>query len=62
MKFYYPYLGYKEQCKRIPIAFPPQHQPVQPGMEYLMLPRPIFDNPDYIGSCKLEKGCPNYRG
>lgn len=54
MKFYYPYLGYKEQCKRIPIAFPPQHQPVQPGMEYLMLPRPIFDNPDYIGSCKLE--------
>lgn len=54
MKFYYPYLGYKEQCKRIPIAFPPQHQPVQPGMEYLMLPRPIFDNPDYTGSCKLE--------
>ncbi|WP_368490149.1 SDR family oxidoreductase [Clostridium sp. BJN0013] len=54
MKFYYPYLGYKEQCKKIPIAFPPQHQSVQPGMEYLMIPRPIFDNPDYIGSCKLE--------
>lgn len=54
MIFYYPYLGYKIQCKQVPIAFPPQHQPVQPGLEYIMKPRPIFDNPDYIGSCKLE--------
>jgi NAD(P)-dependent dehydrogenase (short-subunit alcohol dehydrogenase family) len=52
--FYYSYLGYKTQCKQVPIAFPPQHQPVQPGLEYIMKPRPIFDNPDYIGSCKLE--------
>ncbi|MBV4414828.1 SDR family oxidoreductase [Clostridium tyrobutyricum] len=54
MIFYYSYLGYKTQCKQVPIAFPPQHQPVQPGLEYIMKPRPIFDNPDYIGSCKLE--------
>ncbi len=54
MIFYYPYLGYKIQCKQVPIAFPPQHQPFQPGLEYIMHPMPIFDNPDYIGSCKLE--------
>lgn len=54
MFFSYPYLGYKTQCRQIPIAFPPQHQPVQPGLEYIMKPRPIFDNPDYTGSCKLE--------
>ncbi|MHC6181408.1 SDR family oxidoreductase [Clostridium sp. JNZ X4-2] len=54
MTFYYPYLGYKTKCKQVPVAFPPQHQPVQPGLEYIMQPRPIFDNPNYIGSCKLE--------
>jgi len=52
--FYYPYLGYKEQCKKIPIAFPSQHQSKQPGLETLMCPRPIFDNPDYTGSNKLK--------
>ena len=31
-----------------------QSQDVQPGMEYLMDPRPIFDNPNYIGSGKLK--------
>ena len=35
-------------------TFPPQHQPVQPGLEALMSPRPIFDNPNYIGSGKLK--------
>lgn len=54
MIFHYQYLGYKEQCKKIPIAFPPQHQDRQPGFETLMHPRPIFDNPDYIGSDKLK--------
>ncbi|MFC0905131.1 SDR family oxidoreductase [Clostridium sp. MT-14] len=54
MFFSYPYLGYKTQCRQIPIAFPPQHQSVQPGLEYIMRPRPIFDNPDYTGSCKLK--------
>ncbi len=54
MIFHYPYLGYKEQCKEIPISFPAQHQATQPGIETLMHPRPIFDNPDYIGSNKLK--------
>lgn len=54
MIHYYPYFGYITECKRIPITFPPQHQPVQPGLEFLMFPRPIFNNPDYIGSGKLK--------
>ena len=31
-----------------------QYQTVQPGMEYLMEPKPIFDNPNYKGSGKLK--------
>ena len=31
-----------------------QYQSVQPGMEYLMKPKPIFDNPNYKGSGKLK--------
>lgn len=31
----YPYLGYKTQCRKTPIAFPPHHQSVQPGLEYM---------------------------
>ena len=30
-------------CKEVPIAFPPQHQNTQPGMEYMMDPRPISE-------------------
>ncbi len=36
------------------ILAPEQSQSEQPGMEYLMNPRPIFDNPNYIGSGKLK--------
>ena len=36
------------------IMAPEQSQPTQPGMEYLMTPRPIFDNPMYKGSGKLK--------
>jgi len=50
----FPYFGYKAECKEIPMTFPPQHQPVQPGLEYIMFPRPIFNNPDYIGTGKLK--------
>ena len=32
---------------------PPQSQEKQPGLEYIMEPRPIFDNPGYKGSGKL---------
>ncbi|WP_312093575.1 SDR family oxidoreductase [Aminipila sp.] len=54
MKLFYPYLGYKEECNKIPIQFPPQHQPVQPGLETLMVPKPVFNNPNYIGTGKLK--------
>lgn len=36
------------------IMAPEQSQDRQPGMEYLMTPRPIFDNPSYKGSGKLK--------
>lgn len=49
----YPYYGVETECKPKPITFPPQHQDVQPGLEYLMHPLPISDNPNYRGSGKL---------
>ena len=36
------------------IMAPEQSQERQPGMEYLMDPKPIFDNPNYKGSGKLN--------
>ena len=45
-------IGFK--CKEFTVKYPPQMQEVQPGMEYLMIPRPIFDNPNYVGSGKLK--------
>lgn len=36
------------------IMAPEQSQENQPGFEYLMTPRPIFDNPNYLGSGKLK--------
>lgn len=50
----YPYYGSEVQCKNVPLSFPPQHQSRQPGMEYLMVPRPISENPAYQGSGKLR--------
>ncbi|GGI10107.1 hypothetical protein GCM10007380_01130 [Gottfriedia solisilvae] len=49
----YPYYSYEEKCKQVPITFPPQHQDMQPGIESIMNPVPISDNPDYNGSGKL---------
>ena len=46
--------GYGLKCKKFIVEFPPQEQPMQPGMEYLMTPRPIFDNPNYKSSGKLK--------
>ena len=46
--------GYGYKCNKYKVQFPPQHQDVQPGMEYLMKPRPIFDNPRYKGCSKLK--------
>lgn len=45
--------GYGLICKEHRLEFPPQHQDVQPGMEYLMKPRPIFNNPYYRSAGKL---------
>lgn len=49
----YPYYSYQTTCKNTPITFPPQHQDTQPGLEYMMVPRPISDNPYYRGNGKL---------
>lgn len=46
--------GYGWKCTNFKIKYPPQEQNTQPGMEYLMKPRPIFDNPNYKGSDKLK--------
>lgn len=35
-------------------SFPPQYQDVQPGIESIMNPRPIFDNSNYMGCGKLK--------
>lgn len=51
----YPYIGYKTTCEETPISFPQQHQDRQPGFEYLMVPRPIFDKPHDLGSGKLQE-------
>lgn len=42
------------QTKKYQIMAPEQSQSIQPGMEYLMTPKPIFDNPNYKGSGKLK--------
>ena len=42
------------KCTEFKVQYPPQCQCEQPGMEYIMQPRPIFDNPNYIGSGKLK--------
>lgn len=34
--------------------YPPQHQNQQPGIESLMNPRPVFDDPNYKSSGKLK--------
>ncbi|MTT31900.1 SDR family oxidoreductase [Terrilactibacillus sp. BCM23-1] len=49
----YPYYSSTEKCEEVPLTFPPQHQNYQPGMEYLMNPKPIFENPNVKGSQKL---------
>ena len=49
-----PYLGFKDENLKTPITFPAQQQKYQPGMEYEMNPKPIFENPNYVPSKKLE--------
>ena len=49
---YYGDMGIKSTIYKI--LAPEQSQDKQPGMEYLMDPLPIFDNPNYKGSGKLK--------
>ncbi len=49
-----PYCHNSINFENLPKKFPPQHQSVQPGIESIMVPNPIFDNPDYRGSGKLK--------
>lgn len=51
----YPYLNYKNENFRTPITFPAQHQNIQPGLEFKITPPPIFENPDWISSNKLQE-------
>jgi NAD(P)-dependent dehydrogenase (short-subunit alcohol dehydrogenase family) len=53
-KLFYSPLGNKNESENVPVTFPAQHQDVQPGIEKVMTPRPIFDNPNYIGTGKLK--------
>ncbi|MCI1575976.1 MAG: SDR family oxidoreductase [Weizmannia coagulans] len=48
------YYGSETKCEEVSNTFPPQHQTRQPGFEYLMIPRPVYDNPHYIGTGKLS--------
>lgn len=52
---FYNYYGSKGiKSTEYKILAPEQSQSNQPGLEYLMNPRPIFDNPNYKGSGKLK--------
>nr|WP_106783207.1 SDR family oxidoreductase [Lysinibacillus timonensis] len=42
------------QYKEVAITVPEQRQYRQPGLERLMVPRPIIENPNYQGSNKLK--------
>lgn len=53
-KYYNYYDKVGVQSTEYNIMAPEQSQTEQPGMEYLMRPRPIFDNPNYKGSGKLK--------
>ncbi len=50
----YPNYGKITRYEDIAITVPEQRQYRQPGVESLMVPRPIIENPNYKGSGKLE--------
>jgi NAD(P)-dependent dehydrogenase (short-subunit alcohol dehydrogenase family) len=45
---------YIKKVEMIPIQFPPQLQPFQPGLEWMMVPLPVSEDPNYRGSGKLS--------
>ncbi|WP_245628085.1 SDR family oxidoreductase [Shouchella shacheensis] len=50
----YPNYGTITQYEDIPLSFPEQRQLRQPGVDRLMVPTPILENPNYKGSGKLK--------
>jgi len=50
----YPNYGKITRYEDVPITVPEQRQLRQPGVEGLMNPRPIIENPNYQGSGKLK--------
>jgi len=49
----YPSYGSVTSYQEVPLQFPEQRQLEQPGIEAVMVPRPMIDNPHYRGSGKL---------
>lgn len=49
----YPHYGTITRYENVAITVPEQRQFRQPGLEKLMVPRPIIENPNYQGSGKL---------
>ncbi|MFC4401739.1 SDR family oxidoreductase [Gracilibacillus xinjiangensis] len=50
----YPNYGEITRYEEVALTVPEQRQYRQPGVEKLMVPAPIVENPNYIGSGKLE--------
>ncbi|PLR95151.1 NAD(P)-dependent oxidoreductase [Bacillus sp. T33-2] len=50
----YPNYGIIKRYEEIPINLPEQRQLRHPGVESLMVPRPIIENPNYHGTGKLQ--------
>ncbi|WP_420819025.1 SDR family oxidoreductase [Paenibacillus nanensis] len=50
----YPNYGRITRYEDIALPFPEQRQLVQPGREAYMVPEPIIENPNYVGSGKLK--------
>ncbi len=50
----YPYYNKTTETKESIQSFPPQHQGQQPGLESVMYPKPIMEDPNYKGSGKLK--------
>ncbi|MFS0672138.1 SDR family oxidoreductase [Ornithinibacillus sp. 179-J 7C1 HS] len=50
----YPNYGKITKYQEVPVTVPEQRQYRQPGLESLMVPQPIIENPNYKGSGKLK--------
>ncbi|MFB4162820.1 SDR family oxidoreductase [Alteribacillus sp. JSM 102045] len=50
----YPHYGKITRYEEVPLAVPEQRQYHQPGIEKVMVPKPIIENPNYKGSGKLK--------